>query len=404
MYIPSCFGLYYGYIGVAYNMKKTLLIFIILVINQSYGQNKLNGIIVDFDTNEPIEYVDIYNTYDFTLTNSEGKFSFVSNQDSIKIKLLGYNPIFTTFNEIKRDTIFLKSKFEILDMITLSNPNSIKKVYKNVPNNYPFTPYSETFFLRCFIKKNGKIIKIQDINGLVKRKTLLSTSVNPMPKKNYEIEILNMRKAGIYEEDIYFEMFSFKQIFKELASVGISTKLFKFNENKSKNNDYTKYSFFSKKEIKTNLEGYYIVNNNENVFTEMYLKKIDTSNSFIKKRNIKYKTTFFEKSIFFKKNLSEKKYFIDKAKIKAEVKVIDKNNATIIYNVVYTWITLNQNKNNINKKYSINKDIFKLKKTFDSIFWKNQKYLLLTKEMTEFLSRLKDSNNDYKTVSNIKKE
>lgn len=385
-------------------MKKALLILIILLVNKSFSQNRLNGIVIDFDTKKPIEYVDIYNNFDFTSTNSEGRFLFASKKDSIKIKLLGYNSIFTIFSEIKNDTIFLKSKFELLDEITLSNPNSIKKIYKNVINNYPFEPYTETFFLRCFVKKNGELIKIQDLKGLVKRKTLFATSKKPMPKKNYEVEILNMRKAGIYEEDIYFKMYSFKQVLEEIASIAISTKHYDFNENKSEGNDYTKYYFSQKKENKTNLEGYYLVDNNENVFTELHLKKIDTTSSYIEKRGIKYKTTLYEKSIFFKKNLVENMYFIDKATIKAKVKVIDKNNEIIIYDVAYTWITLDQNKEKINKKYSIKKDIFKLKKSFSSTFWKNQQYLLLTKEMNDFLRKLKDTGNEFKTVTNIKTE
>jgi hypothetical protein len=162
-------------------MKKTLVILMILVINKSFSQNRLNGIIIDTKTKNPIEYEDIYNSTNFTSTNSEGEFLFVSEKDSFKIRLFGYKAIYSTFQKIRKDTIFLESKFETLDEIIKGNSNSITNVYKELYKNYPFKPYSESFFLRCFLRKDGVIIKLQDLNGLVSRKTLFSTSKKTMP-------------------------------------------------------------------------------------------------------------------------------------------------------------------------------------------------------------------------------
>lgn len=211
-------------------MKKTIVILIILVSNNLFSQNRLNGIVLNYDTKKPIEYVDIYNKENFTSTNYEGRFSIASKNDSIKIRLIGYEPIFTTFKKIKNDTIFLKSKFEELDEITLSNSNFFNKIRENITENYPFEPYTETFFLRCYIKINGKLLKIQDLNGIVKRKTLFATKEKPMHHKNYEVNVLNVRKAGIYEEDIYFKMFNFNEIFQEIAIVAIDKEFYNFNE------------------------------------------------------------------------------------------------------------------------------------------------------------------------------
>jgi hypothetical protein len=384
-------------------MKKTIIILMILVSNNLFSQNRLNGIVLNYDTKKPIEYVDVYNKENFTSTNNEGRFSFDSKNDSIKIRLIGYEPIFTTFKKIKNDTIFLKSKFEELDEITLSNSNFFNKIRENIIENYPFEPYTETFFLRCYIKINGKLLKIQDLNGIVKRKTLFATKEKPMPNKNYEVNVLNVRKAGIYEEDIYFKMFNFNQIFQEIAIVAIDKNFYNFNEKKSKNKDIAKYSFFPNSKSKVNLEGYYLVNEKDDAFTEFHLKKIDSSKKYTEKRGIKYKTTKFEKTVFFKKNINKQKYFIDKAKINAEVEVIDRNGEKIIYNAVYNWITLEQNNLTLNKKHSVKKDIFKFKKPYIKEFWNKQEYLLLTEEMNEFLKKLKDSTSEFKTVTNIKK-
>ncbi|PCH99550.1 MAG: hypothetical protein COB81_10850 [Flavobacteriaceae bacterium] len=384
-------------------MRKILLLLIILVINKSFGQNRLNGIIVDSDTKNPIEYVDIYNTTNFTSTNSEGEFLFVSEQDSVKINLLGYKPIYSIFEKFKKDTIFLESKFETLDEIILGNSNSITNVYKELHNNYPFTPYSESFFLRCFLKKDGVIVKLQDLNGLVKRKTLFSTSKNPMPKKNYEIEILNMRKAGIKEKDIYFKMFSFKQILDFTASVGINTKLYDFKETKSENDEYTRYHFSPKTEKKSKREGYYLVNNKDKAIVEFKSKNISTKGSFEEMRGIKYRTISFEYLVSFKKNIIDNIYFLDKAKIIAQVEVIAEDKSSI-YDVVYSWITLSKTKKEVDKNTSVKKDIFKLNKSFNSEFWNKQEHLLLTNELSEFLKKLENSQNKFKTVTNIKQE
>ncbi|MFQ3306101.1 MAG: hypothetical protein ACI9K4_001167 [Polaribacter sp.] len=149
------------------------------------------------------------------------------------------------------------------------------------------------------------------------------------------------------------------------------------------------------------MEGYYLVNKNDNAFTEYHMKKIDTNATYTENRGIKFRTTYFERATLFKKNLIENKYFIDKAKIKAETEVIDKNGEKAIYNVTYNLITLNQNNIKLNKKHSVKKDIFKFKKPYNSEFWKTQEYLLLTEEMNEFLRTIKKSNNEFKTTTNI---
>jgi len=384
-------------------MRKILVILMILVINKSFSQNRLNGIIVDSETKKPIEYVDLYNSTNFTSTNSEGKFLFVSEKDSVKIRLIGYNHIYSTFEKIRKDTIFLESKFEALDEIILGNSNSITNVYKELHNNYPFKPYSESFFLRCFLRKNGVIIKLQDLNGFVNRKALFSTSKNPMPKKNYEIEILNMRKAGIKEKDVYFSMFSFKQILDFTASIGINTKLYDFNESKSENDEYTKHHFSPKSEEKSKNEGYYLINNKDKAILEFKSKKNITKKIFQEKRGVKFRTTSFEYLVYFKKNIEENIYFLDKAKIIAQLEVIAEEEKTI-YDVEYSWIALGKTKKEVNKNISVKKDLFKLKKSFNPEFWNKQEYLLLTNEMSEFLKKLENSQKEFKTVTNIKKK
>jgi hypothetical protein len=380
-------------------MKKILLILIISVINKSSSQNRLNGIVLNYQTKEPIEYVDIYNKNNFTSTNSDGRFLFNSENDSIKIRLIGYESIFTNFKKIN-DTIFLKSKFEELDEIIISNKNPIIKIYNSVVKNYPSEPYTEIFFLRCQIRKNGKLLKIQDLNGLVNRKMLFGTSERPMPKKNYKLEILNVRKAGI-EEDIDFVMLNFKQILEHIAGIGLNIQEYKFNKSSSQDKNFIKYSFFPKPENKIKIEGYYLINENDNAITEFKIKEV-LDDSYKKRRNFKYKTNYIEKLTFFKKNIAEGKYFIHKAKINSETEIINENGKKDLYNETHSFIVLNQTNLKLNKKHSIKKDVFKFKKPFNLEFWNKQEYLLLTGEMNDFLKKLKDTNIEFKTVTNMK--
>jgi hypothetical protein len=386
-------------------MKRTLLILIFFVISKSFSQNRLSGIIVDSETKKTIEYVDIYNSIDFTSTNSEGNFLFVSEKDSIKIRLLGYKPISSTFKKIRKDTIFLESKFEMLDEIILGNSNLITSVYKELYNNYPFSPYTESFFLRCLLKKDGQIIKLQDLNGLVKRKTLFPSLKKSMPKKNYKVQILNMRKAGIKDDinglNVYFKMFNFKQILDISSSVKITDKSYNFKEIKSKNKEYTKYLFSPKADGNLKNEGYYLVKNIDKAIIEYKVKRIITNNLFTEKKEIKYRTTSYETFVTFKKNIVDNLYYVDKTKITAQMEVL-KEDKKVLYDIEYSWITLNKTEKEVDKNISINKDIFKLKKSFNSDFWNKQKYLLLTNEMSKFLKKLESSQNEFKTITNIK--
>ena len=87
------------------------------------------------------------------------------------------------------------------------------------------------------------------MNGIVNRKTLFGTSEKPMPKKNYMANIRNVRKAGIYGEDVYFKMYNLKQIFDEIGAVGLNIKEYDFNENVSKDKNFVKYSFFQNQKV-----------------------------------------------------------------------------------------------------------------------------------------------------------
>ncbi len=376
-------------------MRDFLFLFIILFLSKSYSQNQLEGLILDQDTKKPIEYADVFNNKDFTSSNADGKFIFKSKQDSIRIHILGYDPVATTFQELKSDTIYLTNRFEVLEEIVLSPANLLNPVLKNIHENYPFEAFTESFFLRSVLRKDGEIVKLQDLSGSINRKTLLSTSTNPMPKKNYEVHVENMRKAGVEENVIYFELYSFEQFLTAIIAIAIDQKQFDFVETKSEKDNLVKYEFSPNSGNNSNTAGHYLVNTTDNAFNEFYSLDINKKAKFRERRGVKDRTTHYELLVNFKKNMDLGKYFIDKAKLKAMVEVREKDKSPIFYDVEYLWLanpTINQK---MDRKVSLSKDIFKLNATYDKDFWNGQNMLLLTEEMEKFLDSLNNGDNEF---------
>jgi len=359
--------------------------------------------VLDQGTKRPVEYVDIYNDQDYTSTNEEGKFLFLSTGDSLKISILGYDPIFTTFEMLKSDTILLRKKIQNLDEVLInSESNLFTSVLKKLDENYPLEPYKEKFFLRSVLKRNNKIIKLVDFSGKIERKTLFSTKSNPMPKKNYFIEIENLRKAGIKEEYIDFTLSSFEELFNNIITIYMSPEIYDFRYIPYDDSRLVKLEFNPNSTKKANSSGYYLVNLDDKAFNEVHISNSQNTD-YIEKRDLKYRTTNYDVNITFKKDSNVRKYFIDKANMSATVEVVPKNSEKIIYTVNYKLFTFDNFQDfEIDSNISLSKDIFDLKEDYDQSFWESQNYLLLTEEMKEFLSGLSNENNDFKSSTNIK--
>ncbi len=389
--------------GITYKMKAKFFFLFFLVIQQSFSQSRLEGIVLDQETNKPIEYVDIYNDQDYTSTNEEGKFLFVSKGDSLKISVLGYDPIFTTFEMLKSDTILLSKKIQNLDEVLInSDSNLFTSVLKKLDENYPLESYKEKFFLRSVLKRNDEIIKLVDFSGRIERKTLFSTKSNPMPKKNYFIEIENLRKAGIKEENINFTLSSFEELLNNFISIYMSPEIYDFKYIPYDDSRLVKLEFYPNSTKKANSYGYYLVNLEDKAFNEVQISNSQKTD-YTEKRNIKYRTTDYDIKITFKKDPHAKKYFIDKARMSATVEVVPQDAEKIVYTVSYKLFTFDNFQNfEIDNNINLTKDIFDLKEDYDQSFWEAQEFLLLTEEMKEFLNRLSNENNDFKSTTNIK--
>src|SRR5215217_7341746 len=114
-------------------MKYIIALQFIFICSFSYAQNfQISKVIVDKNTKAPLENVIISNEYDNSITNSEGKFVFISQQNEINLNLLGYNKIKTNFDKLQKekDTVFMEIKtFELREVVISNTEAFMKKGY-----------------------------------------------------------------------------------------------------------------------------------------------------------------------------------------------------------------------------------------------------------------------------------
>ncbi|MEH6514736.1 MAG: hypothetical protein V7734_16705, partial [Maribacter arcticus] len=227
-----------------------------------YSQNELSGIVVDISDNSPLEFVGIYNKSDHTMTNADGRFQFYSTSDSIIIYRPGYDKISTTFQKTN-DTIYLNKSVLELNEVTVTNEKTLwQKVKDSIDSNYPLYPYKEKFLLRGVLRYNGEITRIQDLQGKLERRALLYTHEIEPDKKDFKVELTNMRKVGLVldENDIYFIFASFYDLFMNLIPVNATGDAFDLIESTFENGSKINLSFQTKPEFANEkVTGHYII-------------------------------------------------------------------------------------------------------------------------------------------------
>jgi hypothetical protein len=379
-------------------MKKILLLLIPLM---SYSQENfiINKIIIDSETKKPLENVSVYNNQDFTISNYEGKFRFVTDKDSLNLKLLGYKTLCMSVKNIQKiDTLFLLPQTTILEEVVVkgnSTETYLNNIFEKIKNSTPKSEYTESFFLRTVLKRNLEIFQFQDLAGKVKRPELYTS------KKNYEkdlkINLLNMRRIGLKtnSKDIEdFEYFSFSDFFYRLILLRIDFKKHHFKNFNLSNSNYKKIIFNPIDNLDSKASnGYYLTENNS-------LKKVViTSNPnynkipFVELRNFKYRTISTDLRVTFNYNSTHKKHYISDATFEGKLEVINPEEETIIYDVKYNLLITDGFLNNkIKSNFSSKKDVFKANEPYNESFWLNQNQLLLDKKLKLFIEQTKDLN------------
>lgn len=387
-----------------------ILILIILKTNLCVSQKFLTkNIILDFETLKPISNVHIYNQFDNTISNNDGIFNFISNDSLVILSHVGYDEIKSNFTFLnKNDTIFFKSKVISLDEIVITDKkNVIRKVYENVNENYPFSSFNDELFLRCVLRKNGEIVKIQDMVVNIQRNSLFTNEV--LRELEFNVEVLNIRKAGITpksKKEEQFKFLSFEELFRWFSSIFTVPTIYNYKEDKLLDNRYSKVNFnknSSNKDQKS-LEGFYILNLDDYSFNKVFYKTVFENISTIPyktDKNVKWRTIGNELFVDYKKNISLNKYFLNSGKLKNVVEVIN-NGVENIYEASYEILVVKNNTNiKFNSNFSSKKDLFKADFNYQKSFWEKQNQLLLDEELIYFIKNLNKLKDKYHVETNF---
>ena len=388
-------------------MKRNIIAVIIYIalIPLSFSQNTISKYLVDKDTKAPLQSATIHNANDYTITNADGYFVFYSTNDSITIKMLGYETLKTTFKALShtKDTLYLTPKPFQLDEVTLSNKNIIQEAYNHASTNYPMKPFVEDFFLRCILKRNGELVKIEDFSGRIKRDKLFAA------EKNYAFQLFNMRKFGIEKKGLRtddFELPSLNGIFDWYSNYFfLDPKEYRFSFLKVIDETHQQVSHTSKNEedYKKGI-GHFIISTDDYAIKERIYKtnpKTIHKIPYTKKPFTKYRTIDYYCKDKLEKDAEKGKYFIANAivNVKVEGYVGDER---IVYDVSFELIVthpfsdLNTFKANVNGK----KELFKLKVPYNKEFWETQNQLPLTNEMRDFINKPHNPK-EYRVISNF---
>ena len=369
-------------------------------------------VVVDKVTKLPLEKVNVYNLKDNSITNEEGYFSFITDYNELNFSLIGYESLRLSFEEVnKRDTIFLQSKTIELEEVVVGGEMAImKKVYAKMKENYILEPYNENFFLRCVLKRNDELVRLQDIYGKVSRKSIFKTKTQPDNK--CEVEILNMRKVGIKDKEdfIYFEFQSFEKLFDINAIIVIKLEDFELTQEKNAANNFFKISFSKKSDnsVGQKTSGYFIINKEDYAIVETHFDLYDDGEKvpFQKKGSVEYRTTVFKTTSNYRKNSSTNKYYLNNAKSDVRVELLGNEKVPKAFYDYSTnfFVTNSFIAEKAKSNLSMDKDIFKVKYPYSEQFWKSQNQLPLTSDLNAFLKRVsenKDNKKEFEVVGNF---
>jgi len=384
---------------------KPLLLVLLLFSYIGYSQQTINAIVLDSADNSPLEFVGIYNSKDHTITNEDGRFQFSSSLDSATIYRPGYETIKASFSNLK-DTIFLEKSILELDEVVVTNQKSIlQEVYESLNTNYSNEPFKEKFMLRAISKYNGEMQRIEDITGKLSIKNIFTDDSSKESKKDFVVELTNMRKVGLKfdTKHAYFVFPSIKTIYNSLTTIKITKAKYYITEHKFNKGENLKIAFTQFTDS-TKIKGYYILETKDSAVKEFKMEYFITVDNFLNNKWLYYKTDYKKIHVFFKKNITQDKYYLDSGSLAYKVTTTDEEKSFEGKHDLNVILMTSDNFGNfkVAKNANATKDLFKLDYPYKPSYWNLQNQLLLTDEMTAFIEKVQDPNNEFKVRSNIK--
>ena len=383
------------------NMKILKILIVLLSITLN-AQNKNRKLLWDKVNKSPIEFATIKSATNYSLSNEEGYFEVVKDENVI-IQNLSYETLAINKEELSnRDTIFLNPKIFALEEAVVTRENLYNKMLKTVLEEYAFIPHIEKFYLRVVVRKNKSLYKIIDFSGLVEKQTLFSTSKIPLPKNNYKVQINNVRKVGIEDRKVDYELYNFNNFFTEIASVISQSQFYNFRYEASEDKNNSRIIATPKPDIQNISNNVYILND-DNTFGEVEMVNSRSTTPFINLGKYKHRTIDIYKKSSFQRNDMNNKIQLNKAIFKATTELLKEDKTKEIFDVSYLYFANpEQNvivKNNIN----LNKDMFEINGDYNDNYWNNNNVLPLSTEMQEFINSVNKNskNKEFRSKSNM---
>lgn len=387
-------------------MGKYLLLTFCLCGVVVHGQSEVGGIIMDADEKVPLEFVHVFNRKHSTISNTDGRFLLKTSLDTFLFFRNGYEKKALSLKALK-DTIYLEKKVVALDEVVVTNAKTIlQKIKDSINSNYLLTPHTETFFIRALLRKNDTLVRLQDMTGTLLRKTSIYGNGLEMEKKDYQVELAEMRQLGIIR-DVYgvnVKLPSLYNIFGEFMRLNAMGPEFDVIEKPYENSEEIRVEFNSlQTEDGSSAKGHYIINEEDNAILsfELFLKGAQKTS----KTDLDIYTHLLKasSSMYFKEDMERGLYFMHRAKrsFSLEVKT-EKHPAPDVYEIEITLYTPDsfgneKVKSNVNE----HKDIFMLKHPYNEAYWQEQSWLPVTEEIKEFIQTIGKGTSGLKTKGNM---
>lgn len=150
-------------------MKK-ICILLLLISNLAWSQNnKIQGVIKDSETFQPIPYVNIYSENELknnstgSISNEKGEFTVINNKSKIVFSHINYE-LFSIESDGNLKEILLKPKNYVLDEVVISNekPKDYLKKIINLSKNKIDKNTLLKGYCREIVKVNNEYTKFSD--------------------------------------------------------------------------------------------------------------------------------------------------------------------------------------------------------------------------------------------------
>lgn len=382
-------------------MKYLIILLFSTTLN---AQELYKKILWNKTDNIPVEFATIKSNEQYSLSNSEGYFEILKNQDVI-IQCLGYNNLELQYKDlISKDTIYLQPKIFEMEEVVVVAEDVYKKMVKTVLSEYALEPHTEKFYLRVVVKRNEELYKIIDFSGYIEKQTLFGTNEKPYPKNNYKVQINNVRKVGKENRTIDYALYNFNELFSEIAAIVLKPDIYKLNYEVSDDNSISKIVANPKEPEINFTNGIYLLNE-DNTFGNVEIISRSNSIPFSNLGKHKHRTTYYYKNTFFERNRLNNKMQLNKSIIKATTEVITKDSEKQVFEATYFYYANPVENIIVKNNVSLKKDMFEIKMDYNEEYWKNNDNILpLTKEMQEFINKInsEEKTKEFRTVNNIK--